>query len=430
MGKFYEWMERKFVPVAAKIGSQKHLVAIRDSFIAIMPLTMAGSFAVLLNVFFRDLWADGLFNVPAIPEMFGWLISINGNVWWGTIAMFSLAFAFSFGYHLSKAYDVNPIAGALISFASLIAVTPQGIEGTWGNIPYAYTNAAGLFTALIVGGIATMIYIALTKRNITIKLPESVPPAVSKAFAAIIPGTVAIYVWGIVAYVVSANASWLGASAIGDLISYYLQSPFMNVAAGLPIVLLTSLLVGLFWFFGLHGVNVLGPVIEGVYGTMLLENQTLYQTAGRAADGFHLWTKGSFDAFVFLGGSGCTLALIIAILFLSKKDGEKAVAKLAAPMGVFNINEPVIFGLPIVLSPMYFIPFVFISPILTAIAYAATYYGLVPPVILSVPWVTPPVISAFLATGGSITAAVLALLNLALATVIWAIFVKLANKDA
>lgn len=421
------WMEEKFVPVAAKIGSEKHLVAIRDSFISMMPITMAGSIAVLLNVFARDIWAPELLNNPSVPEALSWLIGINGNVWWGTIAMFGLIFSVSWGYHLAKTYNVNPIVGAFVSVASLITVTPQGIPDTWGNLPWGYLAATGIFTALIVGGIASAIYIFLTKKNVTIKLPDTVPPAVSSAFAGIIPATAAIYVCGIAAYLVSANAETLGAGAIGDLINLYIQTPFLNLANGLPAVLITTLFVSLFWFFGLHGPNVLGPVIDGMYTTMMMDNQTLHQ-AGQAAK--YIWVKGSFDAFVWMGGSGCTLALLIAIFIFSKKDDEKQIAKLGAPMGVFNINEPVIFGLPIVLNPIYFFPFLLVSPILATIAYLCTSWGLIPPVVIALPWVTPPVIGAFLATGGSIAAGLVALVNLVLATAIWSVFVIMANKKA
>ncbi len=430
MNGFSNWMELKFVPVAAKIGSEKHLVAIRDAFIAVMPITMAGSIATLLNVFCRDLWAPGMLNNAAVPEAMNWLISINGNVWWGTNAMFALVFVFAIGYHLSKAYDVNPMAGGLIAFSSLLAATPQGVEGTWGNIPWQYTSAAGLFTALIVGMIATLIYVLLTKKNITIKMPDSVPPAVSKAFAAIIPGTVAIYVFGLIAYLVSTNAAVLGASSLGDLISLYIQTPFLAISQGLPLVIISSLFVGIFWFFGLHGTNVLAPVLDGVYKVALLENQSAFQSGVAVADLEYIWTRGSFDAYAWMGGAGCTLALVIALLLLSKREDEKAVAMMAAPMGIFNINEPVMFGIPIVLSPVYFIPFVFISPILVTIGYAATFFGLVPPVFLEIPWIMPPVIYAFLATGGSIAAAAVSLFNLVLAIFLWAIFVKLANKTA
>ncbi|MFV0380049.1 MAG: PTS sugar transporter subunit IIC [Anaerorhabdus sp.] len=428
MQKFQSWMEEHFVPVAAKIGSEKHLIAIRDSFVSILPITMAGSVAVLLNVLFRDLWAEGLFNNPAIPQMFNWLITINGNVWWGTNAVFALVFVFSFGYHIAKAYDVNPIPGGLVAFASLIAVTPQGIPDTWGNIPWGYTSASGIFTAMIVGGFSALIYVWVVKANITIKLPESVPPTISKAFVAIIPATVAIYVFGIIAYLIAANSALLGASCLGDLISVYIQKPFMAFAAGLPAVLVTCTFVSFFWFFGLHGANVLAPILDGVYKPMLAENLAAYQTTQSLADLPHIWTKGSFEVFIWMGGSGSTLALLIAIFLLSKREDERAVAKISAPMGIFNINEPVIFGLPIVLSPVYFIPFLLISPLIATIAYVATTVGFIPPVFIEVPWVTPPVIGAFLATGGSFTAALIALVNLVIATAIWAIFVKIANK--
>ncbi len=430
MSQFQKIMENKFVPFAARIGSEKHLVAIRDAFIAVTPITMAGSIAVLLNVFFRDLWAPNLFNVPAIPEAMSWAIAINGNVWWGTNAIFSLVFVISLGYHLAKAYDVNPISGGLVSLAALIAATPQGVEGTWGNIPWQYTNATGLFTALIVGGVSSTIYILLMKKNVTIKLPDSVPPAVSKAFAAIIPGTIAIYLFGLIAYLVSMNADVLGGAALGDLVSLYIQTPFISLSQGFFPVLLISLFVGIFWFFGLHGTNVLGPVIDGLYKTALLDNQAAFQTGTKVSELEYIWTRGSFDAYAWMGGAGCTIALIIAILILGRRDDERAIARLALPMGVFNINEPVMFGVPIVLSPIYFIPFVFISPLLVSIAYGVTYFGFVPPVFLEVPWITPPVIYAFLATGGSFTAALLALFNLVLAIFLWGIFVRLANKKA
>ena len=124
MEKFTAWMEKHFVPIAAKIGSQKHLVAIRDGFIGIMPITMAGAVATLLNVFFRDLPNNYLPDWH-IAETFQWLIGINGNVWWGTLAMLAIAFAFSFGYHLAKAYDVNPLAGGLVALASFVTILAQ-----------------------------------------------------------------------------------------------------------------------------------------------------------------------------------------------------------------------------------------------------------------------------------------------------------------
>lgn len=467
MEKFTAWMEEHFVPIAAKIGSQKHLVAIRDGFIGIMPITMAGAIATLLNVFFRDLPNSYLPNWH-IAETFSWLISINANVWWGTLAMLAIAFAFSFGYHLAKAYDVNPLAGGLVSAASFFTIITQNavfnyqlpnvavdalrtLKGVgldvvlnatgdgvvlnnatgWGFLPYAWTNSVGLFSALIIGLISVIIYAKLMQRNVTIRLPEQVPPAVSRAFAAIIPGTLAIYVAALIQYLC---IQFLG-NGLPELINAYLQVPFQNLSQGLGAVLILVFSVQLFWFFGLHGPNVLAPILDGGYLPLLNDNTNIYNTAMAAgktlsdvSDKMFVWTRGSFDAYVWMGGSGCTIALLIAIMIFSKRDDARAVAKLSIPMGCFNINEPVIFGLPIVLNPIYFIPWLITPVILAAIAYLATASGLIPPVFITVPWVVPPVLYAILATGGSLMAGVIAAVNLVVGVVCWIPFVMVANR--
>lgn len=431
--KFTDWMEKHFVPVAAKIGSNKLLVAIRDAFIGIMPITMAGAIATLLNVFFRDI-PNNYFPNLHIAENMNWLITINGNVWWGTLAVLSLVFVASLGYQISKIYKTDSLAGSMIAIGAFIAVTPQvatiagaaadGADAVgWGFLNYNYLSANGLFTALIVGLVASIIYSKLMVKKVTIKMPDAVPPAVSKAFASIIPGVIAIYLCGAVAWIVSA----LSGSSIGDLISTYIQMPFLGLSQGLGAVLLMVIVVQLLWFFGLHGTNIMGAVLEGTYLTATTMNDTLYQ-AGQPME--FIWTRGSFDSFVWMGGAGCTLALVIAVLIFSKRADSRAVAKMSAPMAVFNINEPVVFGMPIVLNPIYFIPWILVPAILTVIAYLVTAAGWVPYVHVIVPWVIPPVLYAFLATGGSFAAALLALVNLIIAVLIWSFFVILANRYA
>lgn len=274
---------------------------------------------------------------------------------------------------------------------------------------------------MFIGFFSTIIYAKLMNRNITIKLPDTVPPAVSKAFAAIIPGIVAIYLSGILAFIVSS----LSGLSIGELILKYVQMPFLGLSQGLVAVLIIVLAVQLFWFFGLHGTNVLGPILDGVYLSATAANNSAYVMKESFE---YLWTRGSFDAYVWLGGAGCTLALIIAILIVSKREDSRAVAKLSLPMGAFNINEPVVFGMPIVLNPIYFIPWIIVPIILTLIAYGATAIGLIPPVFNAVPWIMPPVLYAFFATGGNLIAAGVALLNLVIAISIWSVFVIIANK--
>ena len=430
---FTDWMEEHFVPVAAKIGSNKFLVAIRDAFVAIMPITMTGAIATLLNVFFRDLpnsyWPD-----LHIAENMSWLISINGNVWWATLAMLSLAFVFALGYQVAKTFKTDALAGGLVAFASYIAVTPQvatsaeaGPNGDdavgWGFLNYNYLDAKGLFIALIIGLISSIIYSKLmNNKKMTIKMPDSVPPAVSRAFASIIPGIIAIYVCGIAAW---ATSEMTGGLAIGDVVLKYVQMPFLGLSQGLGAVLIIVLAVQLLWFFGLHGTNVLGAVLDGTYLTALTMNDSLYQ-AGQPME--YLWTRGTFDAFVWMGGAGCTIAFVIAILIFSKRADSRAVAKMSAPMAVFNINEPVVFGMPVVLNPIYFIPWLLVPCVLTIVSYLVIAAGWVPYVHVVVPWVVPPILYAFLATGGSIAAAILALVNLVIAVAIWSVFVIMANR--
>ena len=394
------WMEKHFVPIAVKIGSQKHLVAIRDAFISILPVTMAGAIATMINALVRDLPAK--FELTGISDAFAWLIGINGFIWWGTLAMVALVFSFAIGYQLAKAYDVDPLPAGLISLAAFIVVTPQvaafgaEIDGVvtdvvgWGFLNWGYLNATGLFTALIIGFIAAITYSKLMNANIKIKMPEEVPTGVAKAFESIIPGVLALYLVGTLAYLTSTFLD----TSIADLIMTYIQAPFLAMSQGLGSVIVVTIMVSVFWFFGIHGTNVLAPVLDGVYLTATRANTAAFE-AGTPFD--YIWTRGSFDAYAWMGGAGCTIGLIAALLIFSKKEEEKVIARLSAPMGIFNINEPIVFGLPIVLNPLYVIPWVLVPTLLVIIAFA-------------------------------VTAALLALFNLVLGSAIWAIFVMVSNK--
>lgn len=460
MDRFLTWMEKNFMPVASKIGSQRHLVAIRDAFISIMPVTMVGSIAVLLNVFFRDLpntwFGEGNRFVEAMQQ----LININGNVYFGSIVILGMVFTFSLGYHLAKSYNVNPIAGGIIAFSSVVVcmnqtaifdyilpgVSESSIDllksiglnvqsvnngmvslndvNSWGYLGQQYTGSSGLFTCMIVGFISSMIYIKLMLKKVTIKLPSSVPPAVSNAFAAIIPGAIAIYVFGIVTQI-SVSISGL---YLNDLITKWIQEPLLALSQGFFSVILVMFLMQLFWFFGLHGSNIMAPITEGIYTPALLRNLEHWNSFNTTQGMPYLWTRGSIDAYAQMGGSGLTIGLIIAIFIFSKRQDSRAVAKLSAPMGVFNINEPVIFGMPIVLNPIYLIPWLIVPTICAAIAYGFTALGIIPPVFLQVPWVIPVGFYAFLATGGNVLAGLVAVLNAVISFLIWTPFVLLANR--
>ncbi|WP_026478686.1 PTS sugar transporter subunit IIC [Alkaliphilus transvaalensis] len=413
MKKFFEFMDKYFMPIASKIGGQRHLVAIRDGFVGIMPLILAGSFAVLLNSTL----------VTWVP-FFEFLRGINGNVWWGTFAIMTLLVVFSTGYSLAKGYDEDGLAAGLISIAAFITVTPQiHGEAPWGYINGGFLNATGLFTGLLVAILSTEIFVKLTKRKIVIRMPDTVPPAVGRAFAAVIPGIVAVYVAGTVTHLIS--TFW--DTSLYDLIYDTIQAPLQGFGQGVGSAMVLSMLMNLFWFFGLHGANILEPIMNSIYLPALEANASAIQQ-GLAAQ--FTVTRVFFDVYVHLGGSGATLGLIAAIFLGVKKRKEyREVSKLALPNGIFQINEPMIFGIPIVLNPILFIPFIITPGVLTLIAYLATASGLVPPTYVAIPWISPVGIGAFLATGGSIRAAILAIVNLFVAIGIYLPFVMIADKQ-
>jgi len=426
-------MEKYFVPVAARIGGQRHLVVIRDSFAVAMPLVLVGAFAVLLN----NIWdaLDKLFGTAikaSLQNSIPWFFELNGIIWWGTFAIFSLFMVVSVAYRLAQSYEQDGLLAGVISLAAFVIQLPQirNINGSdaWGWITVGDLGVTSLFAAIIVAIVITEIYVRLIKMNLTIKMPDSVPPAVSRAFMSIIPGAIVLYLAGAVSLILAKNTMHIAGIEIDNLISLIgalVQAPFMSLGQNLFTILIISLFIPLFWFAGLHGANIVAPVINTVYLPAVLANADALQ---KGLPMPNLWTSVSWDVFVHFGGAGATLALIIAIYMVSKRDDYRAVAKIGLAPGIFMINEPVMFGLPVVLNPFIFIPFVLNPIILTLIAYIATATGIVPPTSVVVPWTTPPVIGAFLATGGSVAAAILALFNFVLSIAMYIPFVILANR--
>lgn len=433
MNRFIRFMEEKFVPIAAKIGGQKHLVAIRDSFAGLMPLILVGAFAVLLNNVFFVPWSLLAEYIGPESSFIVWanehvapLFSLMES---GTFGIIALGLTFGMGYNRAVNEEKDPLSTGLISVASFILLGALSRENeavaSWVS---NFLGAQGIFIALLVGLITPEIYFAVVKKNWVIKMPDTVPPAVAKGFSAVIPGFIAVFFWAVIAYIFNV--------ASGINIFNWFE---INIAAGLSVlgqniisILIISTLIPLLWFFGLHGANMLEAIMNPIYGTLGLENISKFSNGirelGTGADELAVWVRGSWDAYVFMGGSGATLPLILAIIIFSKVKSQKEVAKLGLPPGIFMINEPVLFGLPIVLNPIYFIPFVVVQPILTLVAFYATKIGFAGPIVNSVPWTTPPILNAFLATNGSFGAVAVSVINLVIAFIVYMPFVMIANR--
>ncbi len=357
--------------------------------------------------------------------------SFGGNIWWGSFAIISIFLVFTISYFLSKSYDGNPLAAGLIALANFAILIPQSPSVTsptgetfaaWGNINWGYINAQGMFVAIFVALISTELFIKLSNSDrLVIKMPEGVPPAVAKSFASLFPGIIAMSFFAILTIFIG-NVS--DGSNIFELVNKFVATPIQNVADSLTSALVIVFFNQLLWFFGLHGSNIIGGVIEPVLLPLLNANM---EAVAAGLTPTHIVTKPFLDAFVYLGGSGTTLALLIAIFIAGKRKQTREIAKLGIAPGLFNINEPVIFGLPIVLNPILLIPFIVGPLILTAITYTAMSVGLVPVTIALVPWTFPPVIGGAIATG-SIAGGILAAVNLLIAIIIYLPFIIVMEK--
>ncbi len=421
----------KFSAVAGRIGQQRHLGAIRDGFISLMPLMIVGSLVTLVNnlpIGRTTLLKEKLAEIPGLA----WITTINGNVWWGTFGMISLFSVVAIAYYLAKSYEGNGLSAGLVCLAAYLSavpqmafLTPEGGEEVagWGFINYRYTNAQGLIVAILIALIGTEIFVRLSKSDkLVIKMPEGVPPAVSRSFAALIPGVMTIIAVSFMTVMVELAVK----NNIFDLIYENLSKPLAKGSDTWGFGLIIVLLTHVFWVFGIHGANMFEGVLQTL-NLMAVDNNTALLESG-ATEGFTYFSKSFLDAFVYMGGAGVCIGLVVAILIASKSKQNRMVSRLGGLPSLFNINEPIIFGLPIVLNPIFAIPFV-LAPVLGFIvAYGASRMGILPPVSVIIPWTTPPIVSGLFATNFKLIGPVIQLINLAIAVVVYIPFVKIADR--
>lgn len=413
----FRFLEEKFVPVAARVGNQRHLVAIRDGFITIMPLTIVGTLAVLVNNLPIKFYQNALDAIWKHETWTQW----GGNIWGATFGILSLLLAFTIAYNLAKSYDKDGLSAGVISLSSYMTF------GTFaeGGLTGLTTGTGGLFIAIIVALLSTEVFCRLSGNpKLLIKMPNGVPPAVSKSFAALLPAIITIGLFALVRTIISAGFD------IPDIVgSFYtaIQEPFMGLTNSWIAALVLAFIPTFLWTLGVHGANIIEPFMQTI-NLPAIEANVRAISSGEVAP--YIVNKPFFDAFINMGGSGTTIALIIAIFIIARKNKQyNTVGKLSAAPGLFNINEPLLFGLPIVLNPVLFVPFILTPMINVTIAFFATKWGFVPAATVSPPWTTPPIINGFLATQ-SWQGAVLSLVLLIIAVCIYLPFIAMANRIA
>lgn len=407
-------MLEKFEEVAGKIAAQRHLRALRNGIVLGMPLIIIGSLFLILG------------NLP-FKQYMDWLADSGLNVYFskvvnGSFGIMALIAVFGIAYQLANSYKLDGASVGAVALSAYIIVTPNlEVEDALG-IQYKYAGSAGLFVAILVGMLTTEIFRVAVNKNWTIKMPEGVPPAVSRSFSALIPGFLVITFFGLL----YAILDQMGIHDIHVLITDTVGRPFTAVGSSIWGSLIMIFVNSFFWFLGIHGNNIIAPIIQPIWLQNSDANRLAFE-AGKALP--NIITNEFMNIFVWMGGGGATLGLAIAFMFLTKSKQSKAMGQLTFPPGMFNINEPLIFGLPIVLNLKLLIPFIVVPMLNAVITYVAMASDWVArPAGIVVPWTMPAIISGYLATGGKISGAVIQIITLSIDIVIYYWFARMVDQ--
>ena len=406
MNNVMKFMEDKLMPPLFKMASNKYLLAIRDAFTSTLAIVLIGSIFLLIYSFPNEGWTQ--FIAP-----YTGMLSIPNTLTMGLIALYM---SFAIGYALANAVGLQPLVNGVATVSIfLIMVNPLTPEGT---ISLAYLGSQGIFCAILAGVVTVFLNYQFTKHGVLIKMPDSVPPIISAAFEMLISlGIIVVIVWGI-RIVMGVN--------IPELISLII-SP-LAVAADTPFAaLLESLVSRALWFTGIHGGSIIAFNGGALY-PFALANIEANAAAVAANQAMPYIITPSFESF-YQDSSVSAFAICIMIAFVCKSSHLKEIGKLAAFPAIFGVTEPFWFGLPIVLNPIFMIPFI-LTPVITAtFAYFMTVIGFCGKMIYAVPWTTPPLLIAWLGSGGSIGAVITQALCVVLSFIVYLPFVFAANKQ-
>lgn len=436
MNTISKYINKWLLPFASKMANQRHLIAIRDSFIDIMPIIMVNSLFILLNSL--------VFGNTTVLKKFPYaskLMDIGMMVNQGTMGIMTILVTFLIGYRLANYYisngriaikDVNPLHAGILSLATTLImfplyndVTPVGATKTFsiaGIYTQSLTSSGGLFVGIVAALLSTELLVKISlKKKFQIKMPDSVPPAVAQSFNTLIPESMVIILFAVVTFIYVQ----VSGQTIPELITLIISAP-LQIALESPFgLVVVQLLTQILWFFGLHGQNIVSSVTSPSMLAAIQQNIDAFN-AGHVVPNIvtNPWT----GMYVLLGGTGAILPFLIAIFIGSKRKNYRSVAKMGLIPSLFNISEPIMFGIPVVMNPYFAVPFIFVPIINLAIAYPLTAMGLVAKSVVIPPWTLPPILTAWVTTAGDIPATLLSAALFVLDIFIYLPFVIASNN--
>lgn len=416
MGKSEVYMD-KILLFANKVQNNKYLSSISQGLMSTLPILMIGSIALLLAVLPINGWQNFLES-----SGLGSYLLLATTLTTSLIALYA---SFTVPYKLAQQLNQEPIMPAIVSALCFLIVTPlANVEGT-SYLDIGWLGAKGLFTALLVSIIACKLYCVLIEKKITIKMPDGVPPVVSTTFAGLLPAIIVGLLFLIVA-IIFGNTSY---GSFADFIYNVLSIPLQNLSSSVWSLVFLVFVQMFLWFFGIHGSLVIAPFIESLYLPMDTANMEAVMAGTANSDLPNILGKTFYNLFSGIGGAGGTLSLLILMLIFAKSKRNKALARLSILPGCFTINEPVVFGVPLILNPIMAIPFITVPLIQTIVAYLAIALGIVPKLTgVQVPFGVPVIFNAIIAGGWRV--GILQVVCILVGMLIYFPFLKILDKKA
>ncbi len=397
------FIARRVVPPLTALSENIDMSAIRAGMVSIVPLTIIGG--VFLIVCYLPVAGWDKIVAPHLP-----MLQIPVTATFGLLAVFA---CFAIGYDLGQRLKQEPLVSA--SLATLVFLMIQ-IDLEASALVMDRLGSKGLFTAILVALICVRVQKLFADANLVIRLPASVPSIVYESFLSLTPMFfLVVLFWGI-------------RFVLGVDIDQWVQTAFKPLVFALntlPGILFYAFLVTLLWSVGINGDNAMDAIVAPIFLQYLTANVEA-MTQGQPLP--YVTAYGFFTSFVNVGGTGATIALALLMLN-SKEPGFRQVSRLSLPTQVFQINEPIFFGFPIVLNPVFMVPYILNALVLTAGTYLLMDWNVIHKPFVNVPWTTPPIIGHYLVTGGDWKAAVWGVLSIGIAMLIYLPFARAAERQ-
>ena len=422
MKSFTNFIENRLVPVVSKITNLRYFQALRNGFMVIMPLTIIGSIFMLITDFPLAGYSDFMAGI------FGsdWTSYIE-PAYRATFNMMGFMLVATMSYKLADSYDMDKLSTAILSLVAFIVVSPKSLVTDGGEVVnqvlvMTWLGTQGVITAIIVSIVSVEVIRFCVRKNLVIRMPDSVPDMVSQSFSALVPGIILVLIMLILNGVCKVFVG-----SLHEAIYAIIQVPLQGLTSSLFAIIIVGGLNGFLWWFGIHP-TVVNSIVNPLLIANADANQILANAHNLSVSTGKIGTIQMIDQFATIGGAGMTIGLIIAMIIVARSSRLKTMSKLAAVPACFNINEPLVFGLPIVFNPLMIIPVTLAPMVSVFISYIAMSIGFMPLFTgVMAPWSTPPIISGFLVAGWQ--GAVVQIIAIVVSVVIYYPFVKALDNQ-